>query len=85
MLKISDVLDKVGGIIIGKHIDFNDRGTGRKHNDILLEVIGNTKIPIISEFYSSHAHPILTMPIGCNIELDATNQKITILEDIFSK
>src|SRR5690606_11193675 len=30
-LKICGVFDKIGGLIIGKHIDFNDRGTGLKH------------------------------------------------------
>jgi muramoyltetrapeptide carboxypeptidase LdcA involved in peptidoglycan recycling len=81
MLKISGVFDKIGGLIIGKHIDFKDRGTGLKHYDILLEVIGTPKIPILSEFDASHAKPMITMPIGCNIELDATNQKVTILNN----
>jgi len=81
MLKISGVSDKIGGLIIGKHIDFKDRGTGLKHYDILLEVMGTPKIPILSEFDASHAKPLITMPIGCNVELDATNQKVTILDN----
>lgn len=79
-LKLNDVFDKISGIILGKHELFDDLETGKKPYEILLEVIGDNKIPFIADFDCCHTHPMVTIPIGCKIELDATNKKITIIE-----
>lgn len=81
LLKVSGVLDKISGIILGKHELFNDLKTGRKPYEILLEVLGERKIPFIADFDCSHTHPMFTLPIGCKIEMDATKKEIRILED----
>ncbi len=81
LLKLAGVFDKVSGIILGKHEKFDDNGTGRKPYEILLEVIGDTSVPILAEFDCCHTHPMLTMPIGCEVRLDATNKKITLMEE----
>ncbi len=80
LLKVSGVLDKISGIILGKHELFDDLKTGRKPQDILVEVLGERKIPFIAEFDCSHTHPMMTVPIGCKVELNATKQTITIIE-----
>ena len=79
LLKVSGVLDRVSGIILGKHELFKDGNTGRKPYDVLLEVLNGSQIPFLAEFDCSHTHPMYTLPIGCEIELDATNKVITIL------
>ncbi|PFN00560.1 LD-carboxypeptidase, partial [Bacillus cereus] len=38
-------------------------------------------IPFIAEFDCCHTHPMLTVPIGIQIEMDATNKTLTILEE----
>lgn len=81
LLKVSGVLDKISGIILGKHELFDDSKTGRKPYEILLEVLGERRIPFIADFDCCHTHPMITLPIGCDIELDATNKKVSILED----
>ncbi|VYU37275.1 LD-carboxypeptidase [Clostridium tertium] len=80
LLKLSGVFDKISGIILGKHELFNDNGTGRKPYEILLEVMGYAKIPFLADFDCCHTHPMLTMPIGCKVKLDATNKQIFIIE-----
>jgi muramoyltetrapeptide carboxypeptidase LdcA involved in peptidoglycan recycling len=80
MLKVSGIFDKIGGLIVGKQIDFNDKGTGRKHYEILREVMGEVEFPVLVEFDCSHAMPMLTVPIGCKIRLDATKKQVTLLE-----
>ena len=80
LLKLSGVFDKISGIILGKHELFNDNGTGRKPYEILLEVMGYDKIPFLADFDCCHTHPMLTMPIGCKVKLDATNKQIFIIE-----
>ncbi len=63
--------DCIGGLIIGKHEKFDDKNTGRKHYEILQEVIGKPKCPILVEYDCSHTHPMITLPIGSNVHLDA--------------
>lgn len=79
LLKVNGVLDRVGGIVLGKHELFDDLGTGKKHWDFLMEVIGQPRCPILAEFDCCHTHPMLTMPLGCQAELDADAQTVTLL------
>lgn len=81
LLKLNGVFDRISGIILGKHELFDDQGTGRKPYDILAETIGNTTIPILADFDCCHTHPMLTMPIGRTVKLDATNKEISIMEE----
>lgn len=83
LLKVNGVLDKISGIILGKHELFDDLNTNRKPYEILLEVLGDKKIPFIADFDCCHTHPMMTLPIGCHIELDATKKKVTIIQDWF--
>lgn len=80
LLKLAGVFERVGGIILGKHEKFDDNGTGRLPYEILLEVLGDTKVPILAEFDCCHTHPMFTMPIGCEVMLDATNKKVVLME-----
>lgn len=79
-LKINGVFDKVSGIILGKHEQFDDCGTNRKPYEILLEVLQNQRIPLLADFDCCHTHPMITMPIGVQVKMDATNKTIHILE-----
>lgn len=81
LLKVNGVLDKISGIILGKHELFDDSDTGRKPQDILVEVLGERKIPFLADFDCSHTHPMMTLPIGSEIELNSTKQTVTILEE----
>ena len=81
LLKLNGVLDRVGGIILGKHELFDDQGTGRKPYEILEEVMGETEIPILADFDSCHTHPMITMPIGAQVELDASRGKVRVLSN----
>lgn len=80
-LKINGVFEKISGIILGKHELFNDSRTGRKPYEVLLEVLGERQLPFIADFDCCHTHPMLTLPIGCEIELNATEKKVSIIED----
>lgn len=83
LLKLAGVFDRIGGIILGKHEKFNDNGTGRKPYEILLEVLGQPKFPILAEFDCCHTHPMLTLPMGCQVELNAAAKTVTLLESPF--
>lgn len=81
LMKLAGVFDRVGGIILGKHELFDDCGTNRRPHEILMEVLGETNIPILADFDCCHTHPMLTLPIGCEVELDAGAKRVTLLED----
>lgn len=80
-LKINGIFDKIGGLVLGKHEKFEDCKSCRKPYDILQEVMGEMKIPILVEYDCAHTHPMITLPIGIKGRLDATNQNLTLLEN----
>ena len=80
MLRLAGVFERIGGIILGKHEKFDDNGTGRKPYEILLEVLDDRQIPFLADFDCCHTHPMFTMPIGCQVELNATDKKVVLLE-----
>lgn len=80
-LKLSGVFDRIGGLILGKHERFDPQGTGRRPYEILQEVMGKTDFPVLAEFDCCHTHPMLTMPIGALVSLDADAQTVTILRE----
>ena len=81
-LRLCGVFDRIGGLIIGKHRAFDDQGTGKKTYDILLEIIGSPKFPILADFDCGHTAPMLTMPIGITAELDADQQSLRLIYDL---
>ncbi len=81
LLKVNGIFDRVSGIILGKHEGFDDCKTGRKPYEILREVLGEKEIPFLADFDCCHTHPMLTLPIGCEVELDAYNKRITIMKN----
>ncbi|MGB6127497.1 MAG: S66 peptidase family protein [Psychrilyobacter sp.] len=78
-LKINGVFDKIGGLILGKHELFNDKSTGRKPYEVLLEILGEYDFPFLADVDCCHTHPMFTMAIGSQIRLDTTNKQIILL------
>jgi muramoyltetrapeptide carboxypeptidase LdcA involved in peptidoglycan recycling len=79
-LKINGVLDEIGGIILGKHEKFDHKGSLRKPYEILLEVLAGRQVPLLADFDCCHTHPMLTMPLGLQVRLDATRREVRLLE-----
>ncbi len=80
LLENAGIFEKIGGLILGKHADYNTGGIGLKSWEVPLEIVGKYKFPILAEFDCSHTKPMLTMPIGVDIHLDADTQTVSILE-----
>ena len=77
-LKANGVFDRIAGLLLGKHEVFKDGGTGRRPHDVLLEVMGEPDIPVLAEFDCCHTHPMLTLPIGGTVRLDADRQRVAL-------
>ena len=78
-LKLCDVFERIGGLILGKPRSFDDCGTGKKSYELIPEIIGEPTFPILAEFDCGHCAPMLTLPIGAAAELDADAQTLTLL------
>lgn len=83
LMKVSGIFDHIGGLILGKHEKFDDLGTGRKPYEILQEVMGDAYFPILADFDCCHTHPMLTLPIGAEIQLDAGKQSVTLMHETY--
>jgi muramoyltetrapeptide carboxypeptidase len=81
MLKVAGVFDEIKGLIVGKHEHFNDLNSPFTFEELLLEIIGDTNIPILTNVDIGHTFPSHVFPIGIEIELDASRSTITFLED----
>jgi len=78
-LKLCGVFDKIGGLLIGKHIDQDDEGSGLTDGDVFAEVAGAFDFPVLCDFDCSHASPMLTLPVGVPARLDADAQTLTLV------
>jgi len=80
-LKIGGVFNLIGGLVLGKHERFDDNGSGRQPHEILMEVIGKTNIPILADYDCCHTHPMITLPIGIQAELNTETKQLTLIEN----
>ena len=80
LLENAGVFRKIGGLILGKHADFRDGGSGLPPWEAPLEIIGKYRFPVLAEFDCAHTKPMLTMPIGGRIRLDADARAVKLLE-----
>lgn len=78
-LYIHGIFDKISGLILGKPKGYKDIGSGKSEIDILFEIIGKPKFPILADVDCGHTVPIITLPIGAEIEMNANEKEITVL------
>lgn len=81
MLKLHGILERVSGIILGKHEQYDDAGTGKQPLDLLVEQLDGRKIPILANVDCSHTHPMFPLAIGKKIQLNTIEKSITCIED----
>lgn len=81
MLKLHGVFEKVSGIILGKHEQYDDLGTGKQSLDILLEQLDGKEIPILADFDCCHTHPMIPLAIGKKVQIDTKRKEVTCIEN----
>jgi len=77
-LKINDVFERVGAILLGKHELFDDKGSGRTPRRVLEEVLDGATLPIVSQFDCAHTHPMMTLALGSQIEINFDTEMIQV-------
>lgn len=83
-LRLSGKLDEAEGIILG---DFKNCGTVSKHKEslslrqVIDDIIKPIGKPTIFNLKAGHCEPMITLPLGAKVSLDANKRKVTILEN----
>lgn len=81
-LKLSGVLNKISGLIIGQFTDCQELDSSKKTltlDEIFKNYTQGLQIPIISNFPNGHIPEICTLPIGSNVLLNATKGYVELL------
>ncbi len=78
-LYMHGIFDKISGLILGKPKGYKDIGSGKSELDILFEFVVNQRFPVLADVDCGHTVPIITLPIGAEIKMDADKKEIAIL------
>ena len=81
-LRLSGKLQEAKGIILG---DFNNCETENPEENLILEQIINDQIksigkPTIYNLQAGHCNPMLTLPFGVKVRLNADKKELIVLE-----
>lgn len=78
-MKKTGIFDAVSGIIAGKP---QNEMYYEEYKTIYKDVIGSTELPIVYNVNVGHAAPRCIIPFGVELEVDAKQNEIRILEEI---
>ncbi len=62
LLKCAGVFERISGLILGKHENFDDMGTGRQPYEILQEVMGDVDFPVLANLTAAIPTPCSRSP-----------------------
>jgi muramoyltetrapeptide carboxypeptidase LdcA involved in peptidoglycan recycling len=83
---VQGIFEKVKGVIFGRPKDYTPEEVEELSN-IVLRIIsdefGVTDIPVIMNFDFGHTDPKVILPLGCTVEIDSDEKKVTLLENPF--
>ncbi len=79
LLECAGTFERIGGLILGKHADYRDKGTGLRPWECALEIIGKYRFPVLAEIDCGHTKPMLTLPLGGDAQLDADAQRVSLM------
>jgi muramoyltetrapeptide carboxypeptidase len=81
-LRHMGVFDQIKGLVVGRF----PRCVGLTEADSLEMILKDTlkgyKFPVITEFDMGHTDPIMTVPLGAKVQLDANKKTITLIENV---
>lgn len=81
-LRHMGVYKQINGMVVGRFA----RSVGFSKSDsldmILKDALKGYKFPVITEFDMGHTDPILTLPIGAKVKIDATKLTLKIMESV---
>lgn len=82
-LRLSKNIYKAKGFIFGYFTDCNDPLNEQNYVSLIKEYFGSLNVPIIYDFPTGHDFPLLNVPIGLKVKLDADEKTVTIMEELY--
>ena len=77
----SGLLDRVTGLVIGRHSGPRaSAGGSRDYDAVIRAVVAGRDLPVLVDVDFGHTEPMLTLPVGTRALLDATACRLTPLE-----
>lgn len=80
-LAAQGIFHQISGLLVAKPMD---EKYYQEYKSVLLNIIqeecGLFDLPIVYNLNFGHTSPIISLPIGCEIEIDCVAQKVTIIE-----
>ena len=86
-LRLSNVFDKIKGLILGAFIDCHETDPAKKTlslGEVVDDYLGHLKIPIVYNFPNGHIKDIMPVPNGIKIKLNASREFVEYLESAVS-
>lgn len=83
-LRLAKKLSSARGFVFGyfTNCDSEERKSWN-YDDIIKQYFTDLGVPVIYKFASGHDLPFISLPIGLEVELDATNKTIKVLEEMY--
>jgi len=75
-LSLIGTFDEIAGLIISKPEFYNSEGAPFDYNSLIKEVVGKRSYPIVSNFDCGHTVPMITIPQGVRVKLEASDSKV---------
>lgn len=81
-LRHMGVYDQIKGMVIGRFARCVGLSSTDSLDMILKDALKGYRFPVITEFDMGHTDPIMTIPLGARVEIDANKKIITLLENV---
>lgn len=78
-LRLDGTFGKINGLVIGRAFAYTDDQVAELQRLVLYHTRG-TSFPIVYGIDCGHTDPIATIPLGCQVELDADSNTLRLLE-----
>jgi muramoyltetrapeptide carboxypeptidase len=78
-LRVDGTFNRINGLVMGRAFAYSDEQVAELQRLVLYHTRG-TSFPILYGVDCGHTNPIATIPLGCEVELDATSNSLRVVE-----
>lgn len=78
-LRLAGKLEGVRGVLVGDFAGI----TVAALTPLLLDIFGPLGVPVLAGWRSGHCDPNVCLPLGAKVRLDAEEQSLVLLQDLF--
>lgn len=82
-LRLAGKLDQAKGFILGTFSGCEMEADGKTYSDVIKDYFSKSDKPTIFNFACGHGFPFINLPIGLEVEFNASQGSVQILENLF--